>query len=320
MPVCARVSPLARRRRRARRRPASSRRRVADRSGRTSARSTLVRPRPTPRSPSRRGRSAAPSNAPVSNGSLAASSSSGSSRQHDAEVVLGLGEQAVGVDQLEPVAGLQRVPLVHVTVDEHRSLVVVGVEATLRAGDRVIDHGLRARVIEGLPRRGDVVDQPGGLRRHPMGRPQSGAGRQMRCAASHKRREPFVVRQCELRHRRPEPFQQQGVTGRVVPQQQSGSRRRRPTGARRPRGRRAHLDRGMRSLSTAGVPSSITTAATNASVPSSNAVPTSMPQSRSSDVDEVREVVDPLCRPDRDRPVAHDVGKRHHGGEVTSGV
>jgi len=36
--------------------------------------------------------------------------------------------------------------------------------------------------------------------------------------------------------------------------------------------------------------------------------------------DEVGEFVEPPCRADRGRPVAHDVGKRHHGGEVTSWV
>ena len=47
----------------------------------------------------------------------------------DAEVVLGLGEQPVRVDELEAVGRLERVPLVDVAVHEHGPLVSVGLAA-----------------------------------------------------------------------------------------------------------------------------------------------------------------------------------------------
>ena len=66
--------------------------------------------------------------------------------QH-AEVVLRFGQQAVGVDQLEPITGLQCVPLVHVAVHEHRPLVVVRGDAARGAVERVAR--LRARCTGG---------------------------------------------------------------------------------------------------------------------------------------------------------------------------
>jgi hypothetical protein len=60
-----------------------------------------------------------------------------------AKVALGLGQQAVRVDQPEAaVGGLQRVPLVDVAVHEDRALVVVGRDATVQAAQRVGDRAL----------------------------------------------------------------------------------------------------------------------------------------------------------------------------------
>jgi hypothetical protein len=55
------------------------------------------------------------------------------------EVVLRLGEQTVRVDQREAVAGGQRVPLVHVAVDQHGRLVAVGRDPPPRAVLGVVD-------------------------------------------------------------------------------------------------------------------------------------------------------------------------------------
>ena len=71
--------------------------------------------------------------------------------QH-AEVVLRLSKQAVRVDELVAIVGLQRVPLVNVAVNENGAFVVVRIDATRRTRARVIHRSLRARSIELLPR------------------------------------------------------------------------------------------------------------------------------------------------------------------------
>jgi len=49
----------------------------------------------------------------------------------------------------------ERVPLVHVAVDEAGALVVVGGDAPLRAREGVLDRALGARTAGALPGRGD---------------------------------------------------------------------------------------------------------------------------------------------------------------------
>ena len=56
----------------------------------------------------------------------------------DAHVVLGLGEQAVRVDQPEAVGGLQHVPLVHVAMDQDGPFIVMGIDAQRGARQRMV--------------------------------------------------------------------------------------------------------------------------------------------------------------------------------------
>ena len=69
----------------------------------------------------------------------------------DAEVVLGLGEQAVGVDQLEAVGCFERVPLVDVAVHENGPLVPVRLASPLRTLECVVDRRAAARAVELVP-------------------------------------------------------------------------------------------------------------------------------------------------------------------------
>ena len=57
----------------------------------------------------------------------------------DPEVVLRLGEQAVRVDELEPVRPLQRVPLMDVAVNQYGLVVAMCGGAPLCAGERIVD-------------------------------------------------------------------------------------------------------------------------------------------------------------------------------------
>jgi hypothetical protein len=88
----------------------------------------------------------------------------------DAEVVLGFGEQAVGVDQLEAVLALQGVELVEIPVDQDGRFVAVTEFATAGSGERVLDRPLRAGMIELFPQPGEEVREPAcllGSRRQP---------------------------------------------------------------------------------------------------------------------------------------------------------
>ena len=81
----------------------------------------------------------------------------------DAEVVFGLSEQAVGINQLESPFGFERVPLMNVTVNEHGGLVAVSIAASCRTRQCVLDGALAARAVEVLPHRGDEFPEPPGL-------------------------------------------------------------------------------------------------------------------------------------------------------------
>jgi hypothetical protein len=78
----------------------------------------------------------------------------------DAQVVFGLGQKAVRVDEFEPIAGLQRIPLMDIAVYEDGPLVIVGLDATGGAGTRVIDGTFRTRPVEMLPRCRDEREKP----------------------------------------------------------------------------------------------------------------------------------------------------------------
>jgi len=56
-----------------------------------------------------------------------------------------LGQQAIGVDQLEAAGRLQRVPLVHIAVDQDGPFIVVGRDPPVSAGQGVIDGAFGAR-------------------------------------------------------------------------------------------------------------------------------------------------------------------------------
>lgn len=63
----------------------------------------------------------------------------------DAEVVLGLGHHAFGVNEAEgPVVSLARVQLMQAAMTEDGTRLVVGEGATIRAGDRICKHPYRA--------------------------------------------------------------------------------------------------------------------------------------------------------------------------------
>src|SRR5262245_57928865 len=81
----------------------------------------------------------------------------------DPHVVLRLRQQAVRVDQLEAASCLERVPLVHVSMHEHGTVVVVCGDATCGAREGVVDGALGARAVEILPRNRDEIDEPPAL-------------------------------------------------------------------------------------------------------------------------------------------------------------
>jgi DNA helicase HerA-like ATPase len=80
--------------------------------------------------------------------------------QDDAKVVLRLGDEAVGVDELPAVARPQGVPLVDVAVHEDGSFRVVGPAPPLGAVDGVVDGSGRARSPQRLPRLADALRHP----------------------------------------------------------------------------------------------------------------------------------------------------------------
>ena len=192
----------------------------------------------------------------------------------------------------------------------------MGVEATLRAGEGVLDRPLRTRLVELDPRRRDELDQPGRL---------LGAGRQAavgRRSPDHRGRiaqdrQALLVRQAEPEQRRPEPFHQQRTTIGIVAIRAPDSRCRRRCATPLLRGRRRPHRGEPGPSESAGVPSAMTASVTSASVPSSN---------RRADLDlpvagqrchEVGQFVDPTLRTGRDRPIPNHLGQLDHAG-VTS--
>ena len=60
----------------------------------------------------------------------------------DAQVVLRLRKQTVRIDEPEAIVRLERVPLVHVAVHQHGTLVVMGIGATCHARGSIVDGAL----------------------------------------------------------------------------------------------------------------------------------------------------------------------------------
>ena len=126
---------------------------------------------------------------------------------HDAQVVLRFGEETVGIDELEAVCGLERVPLVDVAVHEHGPFVIVRGDATRRTSTRVVDGPFGARPVEILPAPRDGFREPSGLL-GTGGQAAAGGG------APHLRggrAEDLVARrdrQCEFVQRSAEPFEE----------------------------------------------------------------------------------------------------------------
>ena len=154
----------------------------------------------------------------------------------------------------------------HVAVHEHGPLVVVGGDPTLGAGHRMLDGG---RSEHGRSSASHVVVMVSISHRPfsaPVGRPQPGAGRHTRDAVATRiawRRpsgRPSATRATEA-------LQQQRTPCQVLAQQRDAPSpsARRSTVISWPA---ASMSRGTSSLSTAGVPSSVVAAATNASVAS----------------------------------------------------
>ncbi len=79
------------------------------------------------------------------------------------EVILGLGEKTVGIDQFEADRRGERVPFVDVTVNEHRAVIVMGGLAASCAHQRVLDRCFAARMIQLLPFAGDPLRECSGL-------------------------------------------------------------------------------------------------------------------------------------------------------------
>lgn len=79
---------------------------------------------------------------------------------HDAQIVFGLGEQSVGINEFESARGFQGIPLVNVAVHQNSSLGSMRCLAASSALEGVVDHPLAARVTEVLPRGGYEVHQP----------------------------------------------------------------------------------------------------------------------------------------------------------------
>jgi hypothetical protein len=184
----------------------------------------------------------------------------------NAHVVLGLGQQTVGVNEREAVRRLERVPLMDVAVNEDGALVVVRPHASRRAGECLVDGALGAGAVEGLPCRRDEVGEQSALRR---------AGGQT--AVGRRTPDPFGRRAEDLvppPDREREPSEAPSRSSRSAPRAASSrSSRAHPA----PFARRSTVisfpaaspERGTSSFSTAGVPSPSVASATNASVASS---------------------------------------------------
>ena len=70
---------------------------------------------------------------------VAAEQVDGVAPHEDAQVVLGLGQKAVRVDQFEAAVVLEGVQLVHVAVDQHGPLVAVRLLPPASAGQGMVD-------------------------------------------------------------------------------------------------------------------------------------------------------------------------------------
>ena len=67
------------------------------------------------------------------------------------EIALGLGQQTVGIDELESLNRSECIELVYVTMDQNRPFVIVSRRTTVSARERVVDRPLRTGMTEALP-------------------------------------------------------------------------------------------------------------------------------------------------------------------------
>src|SRR5206468_12465083 len=126
----------------------------------------------------------------------------------DPEVVLRLREEAVGVDEFEPVRRFQRVPLMNVAMNKDGLVVAMRVGAPRCARDGVVDGALRAWVIQFLPGRRDEIREPATL----LGAGWQTAARRASPDARRRRAEDLLAsadRQCKLVERPSETFEQE---------------------------------------------------------------------------------------------------------------
>ena len=145
--------------------------------------STAARQRPTPYGDEIEPRAGGQPAGPVDG--VAAKQLDGIAPHKDTQVVLGLGQEAVRIDQLEAAVVLEGVQLVHVAVDQHSPLVAMRLSppgAQARAWSTVFSEHGRSSSSH------DVTMKSASHRAlsAPVGSPQSGAGRHMRSAVAQR--------------------------------------------------------------------------------------------------------------------------------------
>ena len=198
----------------------------------------------------------------------------------DAEVVLGLGEQPVRVDQLEAVGRFERVPLVDVAVHEDGPVVPVRLPPPLCALECVVDRGTAAGPAELVPHRGDESTEAARLlltgrqapNRAPAATPAAPRRRGSRAWLSSG--SPSSDSDRPSRSSRSAPRSRSSRSSRAQPSPPARRSAVASCAAASP-------PRGTISLRTAGEPSAQVASATKASVENGNASPTVMRQSAS---------------------------------------
>ena len=150
-----------------------------------------------------------------SNG-VAAKQLDGIAPHEDSQVVLGFGQEAVRIDQLEAAVVLESVQLVHVAVDQHGPLVAVRLPPPASAGQGMVDSLLGARTVELLPRRHDEVGEPSGLGR-PRGQPAVWRRPPYARSGGAENLQATGERQSKLIHGQAQPLHEQRALVGVVP-------------------------------------------------------------------------------------------------------
>ena len=146
------------------------------------------------------------------------SPSSGSSRMMMPRSYSAAARRPSGSTSLKAVGGLERVPLMNVTVHEHRALVAMGIAAPLCADQCVLDGAFAARPVELLPHRGNELGERSGF--GGSGR-QTAAGRGMPDArgSGDKDLVSALNRQPQLMERPVQPLEQERTLRDVLAKQ-----------------------------------------------------------------------------------------------------